>query len=459
MNIAFVAYPVAALLPPYHGSMGASIYTIAREFAQHSNVVVYGLAGRQAGAPSGMYEGVEYRFVPAAASDDRRARMRNFQAKLVQFSAPVSTSAAFYPKFGEQVAADLATQQWDVIHVQHCAQFVPIIRKLNPKAKIVLHIHAEWFSQSNFSEIARRIRGVDALLTVSDFVTKRTQRNFPLVADRCETLYNGIDINEFDREKDYAPAARRKTRRILYAGGLWPHKGAHVAMDAFKLVAEKYPDVVFDLVGPEGDYPLEEACDLQDQATLSRMAPYFRKRPLHVLTSKLLGKPAGSSSEYISFLKGKLSPELSRKVTFHGFVSRGELVQLYYDADMFLYPPIWNEAFGLTPLEAMAAGVPVVVSRCGGIVETVQDGKTGFVVEPDNPVALADALLRLAEDNTLRETMGRAGRARALEFTWHAVTNSMQLRYEQLAGAGVRESRSWPSGVGLTQPVTVARTL
>ncbi len=132
---------------------------------------------------------------------------------------------------------------------------------------------------------------------------------------------------------------------------------------------------------------------------------------------------------------------------------------MYYDADMFLYPPIWNEAFGLTPLEAMAAGVPVVVSRCGGIVETVQDGKTGFVVEPDNPAALANALLRLAEDNTLRETMGRAGRARALEFTWHAVTNSMQVRYEQLAGAGVREPRSRPSGVGLTQPVTVARTL
>ena len=434
--------------------MGASIYTIAREFARHSNVVVYGLSDFQSGAPAGVYDGVEYRFLPAAASDLRFARMRAFTAKLVQFSMPVSTSSMFYPDFGRQVAADLAREHWDVIHVQHCSQFIPAIRRMNPRAKIVLHIHTEWFSQSDFSELARRIQGLDVLLTVSDFVTQKTRRNFPQIAARCQTLYNGIDMKEFDHDKDYAEGAGRTQRRILYAGGVWPHKGAHVAIEAFKLVAEQYPDVVMDLVGPQGDYPLEEACDLRDQVTLARMAHFFKKKPFAVLKSKLLRKPASKNNDYLDYLKAKLSPELRQRVTFHGFVSRGDLVQLYYNADVFIYPPIWNEAFGCTPLEAMAAGVPVVVSRCGGIVETVQDNRTGFVVEPDNAASLADAMLRLLNDNALRERMGRAGRERALQFTWNAITRDMHTRYQELAGARGRQETRTPADMPFAQPIS-----
>jgi glycosyltransferase involved in cell wall biosynthesis len=439
MNIAFVVYPTAALLPPYHGSMGASIYVIAREFAKNSNVVVYGLADAQAGAKSGFYEGVEYRFVPSTLSDRLIGKARRALSRLVPLSTPISTSATLFPSFGRQVAADLATRDLDVIHVQHCTQYVPAIRKLNPAAKVVLHIHTEWFSQSHFAVLARRIRGLDLLLTVSDYVTEKTKVHFPQLADRCETLYNGIDMKEFDREKDYATARGRKVRRILYAGGIWPHKGTHVAIDAFKMVAEKYPDVVMDLVGPQGDYPVEEACDLKDRATLERMAPYFKKKAS--LLDRLLRRRSKSNA-YLEFLKSKLSPELSSRVTFHGFVSRPDLVQLFYDADVFVFPPVWNEAFGCTPVEAMAAGVPVVVSRCGGLVETVQDQETGFVVEPDDPGALAKAMLRLVEDDGLREKMGRAARRRALQFTWDAITSGMHARYQALSYAGSHEDGS-----------------
>jgi glycosyltransferase involved in cell wall biosynthesis len=432
MNIAFVTYPTAALLPPYHGSMGATIYVIARDLAKENNVVVYGGADCQGGAESGFYEGVEYRFVPASRLDDLIGKLRRGAAKVMPLSTPISTSATLFPSFGRKVAEDLAKGKWDIIHVQHCTQYVPIIRKLNPGAKVVLHIHTEWFSQSNFALLARRIRGLDLLLTVSDYVTERTRQHFPELADRCETLYNGIDLKEFDREKDYAAARRQKVKRILYVGGIWPHKGTHVAIDAFKMVAEKHPEVVMDLVGPQGDYPVEEACDLQDRATLQRMARYFKKREFAPLN---LFRPPAKSYEYLEFLKSKLTPELRDKVTFHGFVSRPDLVKLYYDADVFVFPPIWNEAFGVTPLEAMAAGVPVAVSRCGGIVETVQDQKTGFVVDPDDAAALAKGMLRLLEDDALREKMGRAGRQRALEFRWEIVNAGMLARYQALVQA------------------------
>jgi glycosyltransferase involved in cell wall biosynthesis len=316
------------------------------------------------------------------------------------------------------VAKSLQKQPWDVIHVQHCTQYIPEIRRLNPNAKIVLHIHAEWFSQSNFEVIAKRLRSVDLLWTVSDYVTRKTKQNFPGVADRCETMYNGIDLHEFDHEKNFAAARARKQKRILYVGGIWPHKGPHIRIDALKLVAEKFPDVQLDLVGPQGAYPLEEACDVKDHATLERMAPFFKK----------------SSPNYLDSLKSGLGSTLADKVTFHGFVSRQALVDFYYDADVFVFPPLWNEAFGCTPVEAMAAGVPAVVTRCGGIVETVEDRHTGFLVEPNNAQALADVMLRLLEDDALREKMGRAGRQRALQlFTWDAIVAAMHARYEILA--------------------------
>jgi glycosyltransferase involved in cell wall biosynthesis len=213
-----------------------------------------------------------------------------------------------------------------------------------------------------------------------------------------------------------------------------------VAIDAFKIVAEKYPDVTMDLVGPQGDYPIEEACDLQDRATLQRVAPYFQKQERFSL-GKLFQRPS-KSNEYLAFLKSKLTGGLEERVTFHGFVSRPDLVDLYYNADVFVFPPVWNEAFGVTPLEAMAAGVPVAVSRCGGIVETVRDQQTGFIVEPDDAPALAQAIIRLLEDPSLREKMGRAGRQRALEFNWDIVTGGMLARYQALSQTSSQEPGS-----------------
>jgi glycosyltransferase involved in cell wall biosynthesis len=85
----------------------------------------------------------------------------------------------------------------------------------------------------------------------------------------------------------------------------------------------------------------------------------------------------------------------------------------------------------------MAAGTPVVASRSGGVVETVKDRDTGFIVEKNDPQQLAHMLLRLLEDDELREKMGRAGRERALaRFTWDMVAETMLSRYRSLSGFG-----------------------
>jgi len=347
--------------------MGATIYAIASTLAKSCEVLVYGLEDKQMGAKSGIYEGAHYRFFPSSAKDRLLLKARERLSRLVQISSPISTSDLLFPSFGRQVARDLEKEQCDVIHVQHCSQYVPIIHAFNPTAKIVLHIHAEWLSQSNLAMIERRLRPLDLLLTVSDYVTRKTQHDVRAIADRCETMYNGIDTQEFDREKDYESAGLREEKRLLYIGGVWPHKGPHVLLDAFKIVAARYPQVRLDMVGPQGSYALEECFDLNDQTQLRSVAPFFAKNRVALLKAKLGFGPSDQGT-YLTFLKAKLAGDLAGKVTFHGFLSRPELIDYYYSADVFVFPPIWNEAFSRIPVEAMAAGTTVVATRSGGIV-------------------------------------------------------------------------------------------
>jgi glycosyltransferase involved in cell wall biosynthesis len=130
--------------------------------------------------------------------------------------------------------------------------------------------------------------------------------------------------------------------------------------------------------------------------------------------------------------------DVSEKVTFHGWVGhRPQLIEHYYQGDIFVLPSICNDSFGIPVVEAMAAGAPVVASRSGGVVETVKDRETGFIVEKNDAPQLAQALLSLLQDDALRKAMGKAGRERALaNFTWDKVADTMFRRYQALSGAG-----------------------
>jgi glycosyltransferase involved in cell wall biosynthesis len=421
MKIAFVNQPADRIIPPIQSSIGACTHGISRPLAQECSVIVYGSTVRAHQDLGRDYyqDGVHFRFFPSTRYEKLLFKLWWRYARLVQLlnrgmKPPISTSSWIYPDFGKQVAADLSQQDCDVIHIQHCSQYLPTIRALNPNAKIVLHLHAEWFPQSNFKMLAERLQHVDLVTTVSDHITERTRRNFPQIADRCETIYNGIESSDFTREKDYKQSRNQLVKRILYAGAVSPHKGVHVLLEAFELVVQQYPQVHLDIAGPLGSYPMEECFDLSDPTIVNSIAPFYVKN-------------------YAAALRKNLSAATDNKVSFLGLVPHSDLPDYYYNTDIFVFPPVWNEGFGLPPVEAMAAGVPVVASKAGAIVETVVDGETGILVEKNDPFALAQAILRLLEDDSLRETMGRAGRRRALQqFTWDKIARTTLERYYRL---------------------------
>jgi histidinol-phosphate phosphatase family protein len=121
-------------------------------------------------------------------------------------------------------------------------------------------------------------------------------------------------------------------------------------------------------------------------------------------------------------------------VTFVGSRGRSEVRGYYNAADVFVTTP-WYEPFGITPVEAMACGVPVIGASVGGIKTTVQDGVTGFLVPPNDPPALAERLARLLQSPSLLQKLGEQAtrRARAL-YTWERVSSDIEQLYHDVLG-------------------------
>jgi D-inositol-3-phosphate glycosyltransferase len=144
-------------------------------------------------------------------------------------------------------------------------------------------------------------------------------------------------------------------------------------------------------------------------------------------------EPGSPPSTELDRLKGIAEEEgVIDHVSFIGQKSRQELKYYYSAADIFISTP-WYEPFGITPVEAMACGTPVIGSNVGGIKYTVVHNKTGFLVEPNDPEALAAYAARLFSNPALIEQYGRHGIQRVNNhFTWRKVTRAIADLYEEV---------------------------
>ena len=119
------------------------------------------------------------------------------------------------------------------------------------------------------------------------------------------------------------------------------------------------------------------------------------------------------------------------RLSFLNAVPHSDL-PLYYNAADVCVVPSYYESFGLVALEAMACGVPVVASRVGGLKETVQDGRTGYLVPWRCPERFAERLDLLLRNEQLRRSLGREGRAAAGRFRWPEVATRVEDVYHEL---------------------------
>jgi len=141
------------------------------------------------------------------------------------------------------------------------------------------------------------------------------------------------------------------------------------------------------------------------------------------------------------------SPEIARltaiareegvadRVQLVGRRGRDALKYYYSSADVFVTTP-WYEPFGITPLEAMASGTPVIGANVGGIKFSVRDGETGYLVPPDDPSALAERLAHLLQHPKLLALFRRQAIRRANDlFTWRKAVDAIATIYEDVIAA------------------------
>ena len=206
-------------------------------------------------------------------------------------------------------------------------------------------------------------------------------------------LHNGVDLREFHpwRSEDIAGARNalgipNGQEVVLFVGHNWERKGLDVLVNA-----------------------------------LARLAERYRKPCPYLIVAGGTGRKAHMEDVRI---------RLNGNVRFLG--TRADMPRIYNAADLLVLPSE-QESFGLPVLEAMACGLPTIVSRCAGVAEVITDGFDGVLLDdPTSPEEVADKIEGLICDPEFRRDMGARARKTAEKFSWDEVARQVEGIYKEL---------------------------
>lgn len=214
------------------------------------------------------------------------------------------------------------------------------------------------------------------------------------VPQQFVSIPSGIDLKPFEKGKrnvgdiktslGLSPSARL----IGSVGRLDPVKGHRYLLDAFAILAPRFPDLTLAIVG-DGE-----------------LLPELRSRAKHF--------------------------GLADRILFLGW--REDVSDLLHAFDLFVFPSL-SEGMGRALVEAMAAGLPVVASRVCSIPEVLAEGEAGYLVEPASAGALAAGIEALLHDPELRGRLTKAARERARDYSVEAMLQKIETVYQDLLGS------------------------
>jgi glycosyltransferase involved in cell wall biosynthesis len=251
--------------------------------------------------------------------------------------------------------------------------------------------------------IAMATRRATRIMTVSDSSKRDIMRFFGTPAEKIDVIPNAYDerFGIAPREDEIVRVRERYQLHdefILYAGNVKPHKNLERLIEAFHLV---------------------------------------RQRGLDHVKLVLIGDDI---SKYAALRRAVHSHQLHKYVRFLGYQPEETLRALYRLASVFVFPSLY-EGFGLPPLEAMASGTPVVTSNVSSLPEVA--GDAAILVDPHSPEAIADGILLVLTNPTLRDDLRARGLARARQFSWE--TSVQRVREIYRAAASARAPVSSPA--------------
>ncbi len=405
-------YPHADIPLPHahlYDALAIVNYELGRRLARRHEVVTYPkwVAGEK---EIERHEGVTYRRIPEGIDRVLNGLKLLDAARLLRRGRPFRLSPVYYAHYAREVARDIRERGCDLVHVHTVSNFIGPIRRANPDARIVLHMHDHSLSDFDPAVIGPRLQEVALILACSRFVADEIRRRYPAAAPRCHEVYNGVDQRFLEAQAD--PAA---SRTVLFVGRLCPEKGVHVLLSAMREVTRAHPQASLSLVGP------------LDLSPKDFVDPHGRD-PIFNGLLRYYSRP----SEYHELISRQVDG-LDGHAFLHGRIANEEICSHYSRAGIFVFPSLWHEPFGIPVIEAMAAGLPVVATRGGALPEIVVEGETGLLVERGDAEGLAAAIGKLLSDPHMRQRMGAAGRRRVQQlFTWDRSVARLEELYEDV---------------------------
>ncbi|HEV3141710.1 MAG TPA: glycosyltransferase family 1 protein [Vicinamibacterales bacterium] len=345
----------------------------------------------------------ESEFVVLCRPEDREALVplgENFR--------PLPETSRNY-SIGEQVSIPLALRR-EKVTLFHAPHYVlpPLV---GCRSVVTIHdcIHLMFpqYLPSRFAltyaraSIRMAARRATRVMTVSESSKRDILRFVDVPADKIDVIYNAFDerFGVEPREEDVVRVRERYQLHdefVLYAGNVKPHKNLERLITAFHLV---------------------------------------RQRGLDHLKLVLIGDDI---SRYAALRRAVHRYQLHQYVRFLGYLPEETLAVMYRLSGVFVFPSLY-EGFGLPPLEAMASGTPVVTSNVSSLPEVA--GDAAMLVDPYDPEALADAMVRVLTDETLRKDLRRRGLERARQFSWEQSVRRVREIYGEVAGNASLKSR------------------
>ena len=417
------------------GSVAIVNWELARCLSRRHEVLVYAPKARGQ-ASRERWGAIEIRRIPFVARRFHKAVQ--LLAGRFRLGAPYFTSRLYYKEYFSQVARDLTTSRPDVVHVPNQTQFAALFKLCLPAAKVVVHAHQDELAMLDLELLLRDLPDVDAVATVSDFVTGRARARLPEMAARIHTVGNGVDTLRFRpaaRARDVrARGLRRTALRLLYVGRIAPDKGVHLLTETVDRLIREGVDLELTLIGKPGLMPYDLLSRLlgADREALAAVRVFYGRSLRGWVKKEILQQ----GRSYGNTLRERLSPQAAARVRFLGTVPLPALIRAYRAADLLVLPSIWQESYGLPVAEAMACGVPVLASASGGVPELIEDGVTGKLVPRLDTRALRRALRDMAADPARLHEMGGAARSRAERLlTWSHSAERLENLYRGLLTA------------------------
>ena len=299
----------------------------------------------------------------------------------------------------EEAIKRIKKECYDLIIVENRPGF---ILKLNKRidAKFILHLHNDFLNLET-RETSHIFAGFDGIISVSDFITRRVlqiERN----SSKCKTVYNAIDLRQFltaTADQRSAIGLSDKDFVIVYIGRLTKEKGILQLIQAIKQIND---------------------------------IPNLR---LMIIGASAYGKDI-HPTHFIKQLELESTP-IRDRVVFTGFIDYEQMPSYLKTANVAVIPSIWEEPFGLTVVEAMAAGLPLITTRSGGIPEICEGVAT--IVDRANIVDnLANAILYLYQHPEKRKEMAAASIERSKLFDKETYAKNF---FDALEAFTARQSR------------------